>query len=668
MKKTPATTPAVPKPPVKKPYVKSEPTWIAMLPVTLAKEANRHRWQLTPVVASLVVFAASEAPGAVLTSVISAALAGLLFAAQKTKTSFRGRMYLSVQERAVATMWLGIVSVWSLLVLLPLPIWVDAVALTLATAYPDYLWLSSRKPVKKVRLSKAALNRIGTWADTVSLADGPLKGSKIVRATVREPAPGELTFTVTLRDDVHNKDAVVDVCVKLVERLMKLPSDCAQLLPERTDSGRIRVTLSPERHLEQNIVPWNGPEIRVEKAGDGKSFGYIPIGQTPEGKTIEVPAWTPGGGMAGRLCGNRGNGKSSTGRVITSAFHASGHMVLWLIDGKRGKSLPELKPIFDWYSIKDEEWGAVIDAAYDVMVARQIRSGAAGESGWQPSKSAPALVVWIEESPEVNRRVGKVRQGGFTRAEKVLSILQNGRADGVYLFEVSQDPMADNLLGGRPARDLMASGFEVLHKPGGKISQNLAQDSNAAEAKVNLLALPAEPGFAAVLIEGQPVATVCRIKYCTEGDAKKWAADQEALPLPAADLPAAGANYARRGIGPMTPIEAADHLEKQGLLTFDEQGFGTFSEDAQQMLLEMDLADDTSEQSADELSAVQRWIVVSLEMKGPATLGELVERCKTKRGQQWGRTHISRNVAKLSEAGSITQGDSSKWQINGATK
>ncbi len=678
MKKTSApVTPPVAK---KKPYVKAEPTWIAMLPITLAKEANRHRWQLTPVVASLVVFAAGEAPGAVLTSVITAVLAVLLFVAQKTKRSFRGRMYLSEREREVAALWLLGASLWSLTVLLPLPIWVDAVVLVVATAYPDYRWLSSRKPMKKVKLSKAALTQIGTWADTVAMADGPLKGSKIVRATVREPNAGELTFTVQLRDDVHNKEAVVDACVNLVERLLNLPSECAQLLTERTDAGRIRVTLSPKRHLEQNIVPWNGPEIRVEKVGDGRSFGIIPMGQTLDGKSVEIPAWNKSGVTHGRLCGNTNNGKSSTGRVIISARRSTGNEVVWFIDGGRGQSMPEMENAFDWYAIEDDDWGRCIDSLYDLMVDRQKRYGKERRSAWVQGGKDKSVLCWIEEAPEVARKVGKVRVGGLTRHEKVLAILQNGRKSGISLVQVSQDPMADNLLGGRPARDLMSSGFEVLHKPGGKISQNLAQDSNNGANKVNLLALPNEPGFAAVLVGGVPIAPVARIRHCDDGPAKVWADSLEPLSLTDPDdLRGAGANYARRGTDQPSIAESAvearamvdddpliamallvesgamecpEYVTKEALLTALEIHRGTVE------------TDDTTEQSTEERSDVQRWIMVSLEMYGPATLNELVLRCEKKtHGKQWKRTHIKNNVKALSEAGSITQGEGSKWQI-----
>jgi len=611
---------------------KHQPTLFGKIPEILVRAAIRYRWQEAPFVGVALVFWAASGPG--FGAALTAALAVALYAA-RTKGTIGGRMYLSERERQVAALWLGTASVWQVLALLPLPTGpgLELAALVAIQAYPSVQWWSCRRPKRARKLSAASTERIALWSLKVAVKDGSLRGSSIDRSTVVEPMPEVLSFEVELREDVHNADAANETARKSIETGLGLPADCVQVSVIRSKSSRIKVVLAPSRELEVSTVGWPLAEPPISATGD------VPLARTDDGRIIVIRKWGKDGVKHGRGCGNTGTGKSGVIRCLALPGIEAGVEVGWMIDGKRGTSVPEIADVFDWYSIDDREWLEVILTLEAIVIDRQKRRGKLRLSSWNTgTEEDPNIVLYVEECGEVAKIVGK------RGAKAMLTILQQGRALGVSVYQTGQDPMADFIVGGRPARDLLASGFEILGKPGGKLTQRLGQDSNDSTTKVNLLALPSGEGlegFVAVLQGGQVLASKSRVAYFDDELARERAAGIVAAglrSLTGADLQAAGAAYARRNAEEYDPLVYTPTVAEQ-----------LGDEDA-----------DAPEQTEEEAGGVQAWLLKLLSInRAGLTLSELTEKGAGQRGRS--RRNISINLGALKTAGDVSV-DGDTWK------
>ena len=333
--------------------------------------------------------------------------------------------------------------------------------------------------------------------------------------------------------------------------------------------------------------------------------------------------------LHGEVSGNTGSGKSSDFRLVLSALASVS--VLWLIDGKRGTSLPEMRRAFDWYSTDPDEWRSVIQAAYDVMDARRSRRGRAGLSYWSRTEADPEFTLVVEESSAVTRMVGK-SEGRYSLM--VLEMIQHGRALGVRVVQGTQDSVAMNWLGGRQTRTLLNQGWVLSHAAGGNEAARLARDG--ANEKIDLLALPAQPGWAAVRVGGEVIAHAARLRYASEDATEAWAGGFEARTLTGDDLRAAGTAYARRGLSVVgTPAAAL------AIVAEDE------TED---------------ELTETETSQVQQWVLKVLAMnRGGLTLAELTVKGQGTRGRK--RRNLSKHLAQLKDAGQVEQVEGARWAL-----
>jgi hypothetical protein len=84
----------------------------------------------------------------------------------------------------------------------------------------------------------------------------------------------------------------------------ELPVDTVTFTVVRDDSGRIRVTLSPNRHLEAAPVEWPGPILDED--------GQIPLGVEPNGRRIAIALFNDEGVEHALLAGTTGAGKTGT--------------------------------------------------------------------------------------------------------------------------------------------------------------------------------------------------------------------------------------------------------------------------------------------------------------------------------------------------------------------
>lgn len=512
--------------------VATEPSVVARAPELLGKAAWRYRWQLAPVVGYGGVLACGQAtPG--LTALGLATVAGGAYRVSRSEVRFRGRMWLSAAERRYLSMWAGAGAAWSLVMYADLPPRWAAVTLASAQAYPAWKWGASRLP-KRRKLSNATRALVNTWNLMVSIhGPDPVKGSLVIKGSVSEPGPGAASFEVQLRPGMHAHTAVTDAVARGVEALMALPVDTVRLSVDRSsNSTRMRAVISPERHLESQAVKWPGPELN----GDGS----MPIAETPSGQLISSHLYNDTGIEHGIIAGTSDAGKSTASAVVLLPGPTAGVETVWFLDGKKGTSAPYLRPACDWYARKPLEWIAAIEAAHAVMNARQERRGEAELADWVTlDEEDPILTLFVDEATTVGNAI---KQRHHTM---VWDMLREGRAVGVRVVQVAQDVMADGIIGGRKARDLMAgNGTMIALRPGGSMAGRLTIDST--NINIDLTALPPEPGFCAIIRKGNVLAKEARIRFADKGAAGRAAQAVQVRPLVGADADAAGALYAKR--------------------------------------------------------------------------------------------------------------------------
>jgi DNA-binding transcriptional ArsR family regulator len=539
------------------------------------KAASRHRWELTPAYATVTTIgAAAVIPGPATIGMTTAALLALA-AAHKLSDTVGGRVWLSKLERHVAARWLSGAAGWTSGVWVAssagmhwtgLSVGFAAAALGAVTGPQTAAWLRSRRirdtADEDVELSEQAKALLVAWPHTIGSPTGPekLQGSHIVPSTLREPSPGTIAFAVNLRDDVHAEDAVSPELRKHLERVLRMGIGTVDLNVDREDSGQVQVTLTPTRHLEKVAAVWDGPILNED--------GTIDLAITADGREVPVALFNESGVESAMVAGTSNVGKSFTLAAMLLPGVCSNLEVVFYIDGGQGTSAPHLAGACDWWAVEGpDEWAQVIESAHAIMRARKARrkleqrgpgaGSGRGLSKWRGrAEKDPILSLVIDEATTAKGQLPEPLQ------DLVLEMLREGRKLGVRVIQVVHDPMGEDLFGGRKARDFMAgNGAMIGHRPGGGVANMLA-GSGTAE-KVNLLALPPEPGWVGIIRRGQVAAHAARVKYATEEKVEEITASTTPRTLSGADLAAAGLHYAGRVQGRHTLDETSIEEDAQ---------------------------------------------------------------------------------------------------------
>jgi hypothetical protein len=529
------------------------PSVFSRAPETLARGLWRHRWQLAPLPAATgVLLPALTHPTPVVVGCAAVTAASGAWA--RKGRPLAGRMWLSARERAVVAQWAGAsgaaswaIGTWDLG-----PGWAAA-ALAAATAWPTWTWVTGRA-VRSTRLDSATRAALKAWRPRIA-TDGPaaLRGSAVLWRTVTRPAPGAATFVVQLADGVHAAEACTSTVQRAIEAGLRLGIDTCQIDTIRDDATRVRVMLTPGRHLEVKPVAWSGP--RLHRRG---STWEIQVADALDGGTVAITYADRDGVRHLMVSGTSNVGKSTTLTVIVLSSAASGHAVQWLLDGKGGTSMPYLRGIFDWYATKPHQWGTVIDVLFAVYVARRERRGDAALHAFRVGhETDPVIELIVDEGSAVVARLTGEQQ------RRYLEMAQQGRALGIRLVQAAQDVMASGFVGGRQARDLLSgnNGAVVAHRPAGSLAKRLTSDSTGES--VDLMALPPDPGFVAVMQGGRVLAQCARVHYADPDVARGYAEKIAGRGLSGEDAMAAGAAYLSRhdATAPREPSSTMDGVD-----------------------------------------------------------------------------------------------------------
>ncbi|HET9656412.1 MAG TPA: hypothetical protein VFP72_13735 [Kineosporiaceae bacterium] len=514
----------------------TQPSLTSRLPEIALGAAWKHRWRLAPAsVAAGAAIGAAAAPGWTVTG-LAAAAAAMEAAARTGIKGPRGRMFLSRRERRIASSGLAATAAWTAqcgLTAGMLPWWAEAAILGAALGYPTRAWWTSRRPAPPPPslLSPLAERVLNGWVQEITVGSGPraLRGSWPVEGSLIEPAEGALGLTVQLAHGVHAADAASGMTRRGVEALLGMPVDTVSIEAVRDNSTQVQIMFTPSRHLERpGGVDWQGPVLLDN--------GLMPLAERLDGSTVEIPLFDSDGVRHGFISGTSGSGKSVSSVSVLLPGLKAGVVVALLADGKKGISTPYLRSVVSRYARMPEQWPILIEIAYQVMVARMDRRGALGLNEWHTwDEDDPIVMLMLDDVTAINRVLSSKHVG------MVCEILEQGRAVGVEVWQITQSPSFEDIIGGVQARNLMTSaGSAICHRAGGSGASRLTLDS-ASGVDVDLRGLP--DGQAAVLVRGKLVGFPAQVRHARKDLVMEVLPTITQRHLAGADLAAAGPAY-----------------------------------------------------------------------------------------------------------------------------
>lgn len=530
-----------------------KPSVIDCAAAATVRAAWRWRWQLAPVAGlAATTAAATVVPGTVAGwSTITAVIA-----AGALRTG--GHTLLRSVERQAVAVSAAATSVWATAITFAPGVEVSAASvgvLAAATAWPAWQWARNRAPwatdttephTEGPRWSSYRDAVVGAWPVLIAAEEGPgpglalLRGSTVDETTVTEPSEGTVVFEVELRDDVHCQQVTGENLRRALERGLHLPVDTTRLTPCPEDSGRVTVTLTPGRALQNTNADWEGPIL----ADDGS----VALALSESGDDVRAALWNKDGVEHGLVVGTTGTGKSNTLAALILPGVLNSREVVFFVDGGMGTSAAHLAGACDWWATDPDAWAPAIHAAWRVLKERKARRAASGLSRWRGfDEDEPVLTLVIEEATTVLRHLEAEKN--TAAVDEVMELLREGRKLGVRVIQLAQDPVGSDLIGGRQARGLASGGGVMVgHRPGDGTSNMLATGSTASS--VDLRTLPPEPGWCAVIRRGAVISARARVRYAADDDVRDLLIVHSLRSLDGPDATAAGTAYRRRSHGP----------------------------------------------------------------------------------------------------------------------
>jgi hypothetical protein len=504
----------------------------------------RHRWQLAPFLVT-VLMATGATLSPVATGMWMLALGvGAHLTAQHGPERIAGRAWLSRRERTLLSYWAIGGCAWSLLVALGWWPSIGTGTLTMAalTGAPIGLYLHGRSTrgdgdaEDGDGLSPQAKALIQAWPYTIGLTGpDPLLGSRIVASTMTEPADGAYAFSVELGHGVHGEQATGEELRRYLERALHLPVKTVSLAVDRDDSARIKIAMTPSRHLEGKPVAWPGPILNAD--------GTIDLADAPDGSVVRTALHNEDGVEHFAAFGASGVGKSHTVLAMLLPGVLARREVVIYLDGGQGTSVGHIAGACDWFVTNPADFGVAIRVVHKVMRARKARRARVGLSRWcGVEETDPIITLMVEESTTVLGEISRAE------AEMFAEVLREGRKLGVRGAQSTQDPLGDGLIGGRKARGQMGgAGSLIGHRPGDGTANTLTASSTSE--RIDLRELPPEPGWCAIFRRGAVLSRACRVRKPTEEHVRELLDGFVPRALDGDDLAAAGADYRNRTRG-----------------------------------------------------------------------------------------------------------------------
>ena len=272
-------------------------------------------------------------------------------------------------------------------------------------------WWANHRRRAKVRVERA----IAAWPDIARNAD--LYGSQVMHATVD-------LWGWRARLRLARGQTITDVTAKIpaLESGLGTQRGAVRVYPTPDDLANrceLRV-LDHDPHAD--AIPWPGLSVTSVTQP-------IDLGPFEDAEPCRVLFLR----RHAILAGATGSGKSGGLNELIANLAACRDVVIWAIDLKRGMELRPWARCIDRLATTPAEAAALLADAVTVLYARAEHLADHGLREWEPSETAPALVIIVDEYAELAEQAPRAMKDTDT-------IARLGRAPAVTLVAATQRP------------------------------------------------------------------------------------------------------------------------------------------------------------------------------------------------------------------------------------
>jgi DNA segregation ATPase FtsK/SpoIIIE, S-DNA-T family len=405
--------------------VPDEPLLIVGL-AAIGRALFRYRSELAPVTAGLALAIAglvlhNTHPGAWPVTVVGTVVAALT-------AGLRGLPWglTRAEERAYAATTTAVAGSWLTAAMAlgpghaPLP-----TVLVVAVVALGVPWWVHRRRRARVRVDRV----IHAWPDLAEAIG--LDGSRVMSAVVD-------TWGWRARMKVRPGQSVADVLARVpaIESALGTRPGAVRVEQDPAHAGRCTMrVVAIDPHA--GAIPWPGPAAR-------SLTDPIELGVFEDATTVRVPLLR----RHALIGGATDSGKSGVLNVVLGNLVACTDVVLWGIDLKGGMELRPWAPCLARLATTPDEATRLLADAVAILDARADASSRDNTRVWEPTPTAPALVIVIDEYAEL----ADTAPTAVAHAE---SVARRGRAVAVDLLAATQRP-TQKAMGGGALRSQMS--------------------------------------------------------------------------------------------------------------------------------------------------------------------------------------------------------------------
>ncbi|GAB1690791.1 FtsK/SpoIIIE domain-containing protein [Krasilnikovia sp. M28-CT-15] len=297
--------------------------------------------------------------------------------------------------------------------------------LVVATVAFGVPWWAHRRRRARVRVDRV----IHAWPNLAEAIG--LDGSRVMSAAVD-------TWGWRARMKLRPGQSVADVVARVpaIESALGTRPGAVRVEQDPAHAGQCTMrVLAVDPH--SGAIPWPGPAAR-------SLADPIELGVFEDATPVRVPLLR----RHALIGGTTDSGKSGVLNVVLGNLAACADVVLWGIDLKGGMELRPWAPCLARLATTPDEATRLLSDAVAVLDARAQASGRDNTRVWEPTPSAPALVIVIDEYAEL----ADTAPAAVTYAE---SVARRGRAVAVDLLAATQRP-TQKAMGGGALRSQMS--------------------------------------------------------------------------------------------------------------------------------------------------------------------------------------------------------------------
>ncbi|HYU86334.1 MAG TPA: type IV secretory system conjugative DNA transfer family protein, partial [Kribbellaceae bacterium] len=229
----------------------------------------------------------------------------------------------------------------------------------------------------------------GLWDAYIGNKDGALAGSYLHSRIVDDHRE---SYTVELVPGKHSLDKALSSLDRIQSGLRRPQQEIIVEPHPSGDSAQLQLTIVTKSPIK-DTVPFDGPKyVRV-----GYDSWIEPGGYADGEGRVRVSLYAANSARHMVVFGGQGSGKTALLNQMAVSARASGHTVIWYLDGQGGASSPQLMKYADWAPTGPTAANDMLAALKRVFAVRGLIMKVNRLAGLSPSAGLPGLVVIIDE-------------------------------------------------------------------------------------------------------------------------------------------------------------------------------------------------------------------------------------------------------------------------------